>query len=81
MRCIRPRALKKRPQQWNAVADKNKKLELLVYGKFALGEDDALGHMAYHWLTKAAILEMGFDEAGVQQAVEEHLEDLRELYL
>ena len=39
-----------------------------MYGKFAHGEDDALGRMSYHWLTKAAILEMDFDEADVQSA-------------
>ena len=58
----------------------NKKLELLVYGKFTLNDEDINGQMAYHWLSKSNLLEMGFDEPDIDLAVEEHLADLQEVY-
>ena len=64
------------------MACQNKKLELLVYGKFTLNDEDINGQMAYHWLSKSNLLEMGFDEPDIDLAVEEqeHLADLQEVY-
>ena len=71
MRYITPKLLRRAPQRWNAVACENKKLELLVYGKFTLNDEDINGQMAYHWLSKSILLEkMGFEEAAIDQAVE-----------
>ena len=37
--------------------------------------------MAYHWLSKSILLEqMGFEEAAIDRAVEEHLADLQDVY-
>ena len=79
MRYITPKLLRRAPQRWNAVACENKKLELLVYGKFTLNDEDINGQMAYHWLSKSILLEqMGFEEAAIDRAVEEHLADLQD---
>ena len=80
MRFISPAHLTRAPQRWNPVANKNKKLELLVYGKYSLGEEDENGRMAYYWLTKSAMLEMGFDEADVAEAVEAHLAEMKVMF-
>jgi len=80
MRFISPKKLARVPQRWNAVPDEKKELELLVYGKYTLGDEDINGSYAWHWLTKSAILEMGFDETDLDEAVEAHIADLQRLY-
>ena len=77
MKRISPKKLARVPQRWNAVPDEKKELELLVYGKYTLGDEDINGSYAWHWLTKSAILEMGFDETDLDEAVEAHIADLQ----